>query len=788
MRWRSPQILMGLGFLLFFFSVFVVSGQLKAQADTSAPTLVSIQVSPTSIDVSSGPEDITVTVGFKDDSSGVDSWSVTFYSPSGTETLPVEGSPGLVSGTLTDGIFEGVSTLTQGSEEGIWSASIVTVSDVDGNTAQIDLSTHGVFLIQVGPSLEDLTPPDLVDISVSPTAVNVTTADGQVTVQAHLTDDLSGLYRFSGSFRSPSGRRSASFRSYNPVSGTSLDGVWEATALFPQYTEPGMWRCESLYVVDRVGNSATIDIEAAGMAMEVDVTSPPEDLTPPDVVNISVSPTAVDVTAADGQVTVQAHVTDDLSGLDYLYGYLYSPSGRRSLYLHSYSPVSGTRLDGVWEATALFPRYTEPGVWRCENVYVRDRVGNIANIDLQAAGMSLEVEVTSPLEDMAPPELLSMSVSPTVLDISEGDGQLIVQVHLTDDLCGVRRFNGKFHSPSGRRTVEFNSFTPLSGSRQDGVWEATALFPQYTEPGVWRCQSFYVVDRVGNSANIDLQASGLPLQLGIISVPPEIQLLLNPVAETNAVGDSHTLTAKVSLDSLPLQGAQVLFEVIEGPHLGTSGTEVTDDNGEAAFTYTGTLAGTDTIIVSVDTDADGEVDAAREATKVWQEVTGACCLPDGSCLEGTEDECSAEGGTYQGDGTDCSSACQNDGKRTICSILGDDSRQYAADGDTFEFQGAKGENVTVRLESSPPECGSGKRAVLILRSLGRGFPLFKRLNDALPLEMTVTLPVTGDYHVKVMESSGRAVIWGQKYEGDYCVTLEASPETVATFVPDLDVE
>ncbi|MGP1347714.1 MAG: hypothetical protein ACTS3F_13740 [Phycisphaerales bacterium] len=39
-------------------------------------------------------------------------------------------------------------------------------------------------------------------------------------------------------------------------------------------------------------------------------------------------------------------------------------------------------------------------------------------------------------------------------------------------------------------------------------------------------------------------------------------------------------------------------------------------------------------------------------------VTGACCLGDGSCQEGTEQACVNNGGTYQGDGTDCASvAC-----------------------------------------------------------------------------------------------------------------------------------
>jgi hypothetical protein len=32
---------------------------------------------------------------------------------------------------------------------------------------------------------------------------------------------------------------------------------------------------------------------------------------------------------------------------------------------------------------------------------------------------------------------------------------------------------------------------------------------------------------------------------------------------------------------------------------------------------------------------------------------GACCLADGTCVDATEGDCTAQGGTYQGDGTDC---------------------------------------------------------------------------------------------------------------------------------------
>jgi hypothetical protein len=454
-------------------------------ADNTPPMLISIAVSPTSVDVSAGSSDITVTVHLTDDSSGVASWSTTFVSPSGLQLLTVEASPGFVTGSLTDGTFSGMKTLPQGSEQGAWTASTLTVTDVAGNTANISLSTFGIFLIQVGPSKEDVTPPDLVSIEVTPTTVDVTGGDATVTVTAHLTDDLSGVQWLSGSFRSPSGHRYASFSGYR-ASGSSLDGQWQATVSFPQYTEPGTWRlyCSEyipdppyhrefpcVSVTDRVGNSAWIDLQAKGITLEVIVISPPEDVTPPDLVSIGVTPTTVDVTAGDATtVTVTAHLTDDLSGVQAVWGSFQSPSGRRGVGFDGYLET-GTSLDGVFRAGVFFPRFTEPGVWRPSNcweyipdppgyrqfpcVSVYDHVGNLAQIDLQAKGIDLQVEVISPVEDVVPPELQSVSVSPTAVDISAGDGTITVQAHLTDDLSGAQYFRGGFISPSGRHWANF---------------------------------------------------------------------------------------------------------------------------------------------------------------------------------------------------------------------------------------------------------------------------------------------------------------------------------------------
>ncbi len=77
-------------------------------------------------------------------------------------------------------------------------------------------------------------------------------------------------------------------------------------------------------------------------------------------------------------------------------------------------------------------------------------------------------------------------------------------------------------------------------------------------------------------------------------------ILLSPLNATNPVGTAHTLTAKVQNDNGdPVVGRTVNFEVLNGPHAGTNGSDVTDANGEATFTYNGINSGIDEIRASM---------------------------------------------------------------------------------------------------------------------------------------------------------------------------------------------
>jgi hypothetical protein len=96
-------------------------------------------------------------------------------------------------------------------------------------------------------------------------------------------------------------------------------------------------------------------------------------------------------------------------------------------------------------------------------------------------------------------------------------------------------------------------------------------------------------------------------------------LSLVPLTDTNPVGSSHTLTATlVDQAGNPIAGETITFTVTNGPHAVLTGTGVTDVNGEATWSYTGTTVGTDTIV------ATGAGETSNKAYKTWE--GGGCVV------------------------------------------------------------------------------------------------------------------------------------------------------------------
>ncbi len=104
-------------------------------------------------------------------------------------------------------------------------------------------------------------------------------------------------------------------------------------------------------------------------------------------------------------------------------------------------------------------------------------------------------------------------------------------------------------------------------------------------------------------------------------------LTLSPATTTQLVGQSVTETATL-LDGggKGLPNATVNFTVTSGPNAGLSGTAVTDNTGQASFTYSDTAPGTDIVIASVTTAYTVGPLQSNQTSILW---TGSDSLSNG---------------------------------------------------------------------------------------------------------------------------------------------------------------
>jgi hypothetical protein len=95
-----------------------------------------------------------------------------------------------------------------------------------------------------------------------------------------------------------------------------------------------------------------------------------DDTAPPVLMDFGFSPTSVDVTSGSQNVTFTLRITDDVSGFQRLYCYIFSPSENQyvMLYVYPRDRISGDAMDGVYQVNVTFGYGSESGIWYVRNM------------------------------------------------------------------------------------------------------------------------------------------------------------------------------------------------------------------------------------------------------------------------------------------------------------------------------------------------------------------------------------------------------------------------------------
>jgi hypothetical protein len=125
-------------------------------------------------------------------------------------------------------------------------------------------------------------------------------------------------------------------------------------------------------------------------------------------------------------------------------------------------------------------------------------------------------------EDTTPPTLVSLSVSPTVVDVSSSAQTVTVTAVITDDLSGVcadgdstcTHATSSIRSPSAEQSVLLGYPVAVSGD----TYTLSGTIPQYAEEGIWKDWSIQLTDKAGNMVVLDeadLLALGINAAVGV---------------------------------------------------------------------------------------------------------------------------------------------------------------------------------------------------------------------------------------------------------------------------------
>jgi hypothetical protein len=459
------------------------------------------------------------------------------------------------------------------------------------------------FILAVAPRLlaqSDTQPPQLVNETFTPVAVDVTSSSQTVVFQVHATDDLSGVGQVSIFLSSPSGMQTVFGDGAAP--GITLDTTVSVNVTIPRYAEPGNWMVNRIDLFDRVLNRNSLNtaaLSAAGFPTTLSVTDANPDTQAPTIGSISMSPNAVDVSSSAATVTVLVQFLDAQSGFSA--GNIFvanistlsdfeirSPSGKQSRFISilDWRLMSGTVNNGVWQASFSMPRYSEPGTWTISSIRTHDAAGNnrfFSPADLSSLGSSLNLSVTSTPFDITPPKLTGLVFTPSVINTSLGAQTIQTDFLMTDDLSGVGSwpdtpdisicFCALFFSPSGAQFTAAGSglsnVPPVSGTPLNGDWRFNASFPQFSEAGTWQVEVF-LRDNVRNLLilnNAQLGALGIPNTITVIkpSLVPD-GTISNPAAGGTVSDDVFGNRAQIIVPGGVLsQPTTVAIDVLQSP-------------------------------------------------------------------------------------------------------------------------------------------------------------------------------------------------------------------------------
>ncbi|MCK9368863.1 hypothetical protein M0R04_02695 [Candidatus Dojkabacteria bacterium] len=421
-------------------------------------------------------------------------------------------------------------------------------------------------------SAEDITPPDITSFVLDKNEVNTESGDVTVTITLRASDDISGIDSISGSITSVV--HETQVLSFQPIllegacddldeaisteglvgCGDAMDGIYQTSVTFLRGSAIGEWRT-SFQTADGLLNYgditfSSLESEFGVGSAKIDNIASTEDSTGPVMLDYSFDKVSINTEEGTDTLVLTARISDNMSGVaTNQYVRFYSPS---DVHLADFTfelqtgdcvgidadiDVSGLtgcgdNKDGIYIATAIIPQFSAKGVWNAEPLVLSDNLGNQSSDESFSATFTNAADV----EDITPPVLKSLSMTPTEFDASEGDVAITVTIGAEDAGVGILSADMSIKPLISSQTAQSLSFERISGTINDGVFTLGLTIPKDSKVGLWSIGIFSVSDSLGNSTTYDA--------LDLAALLPDLEIYL----VNQALADEVTIEQKWILE------------------------------------------------------------------------------------------------------------------------------------------------------------------------------------------------------------------------------------------------
>ena len=520
--------------------------------DFTAPAFSAITITPSSVDVTDSAQDVILQITAADDT------ALTGFFLKAPFASRQDMTPHRISGDESEGTYEVLITIPPHIAAGPADIS-VTATDIYGRRSEEDLS--GLLeVINTGPVD---TRPTLTSFEFEIDSIDVAGQTQDVIITVDAADDYGidsiVLELFQTRDDDPwyGDRIGVIDPEFTLISGDATDGTYEFVVKLPSYITP-MTIKAGVQLVDSLGQWASFGVFSGGIGLfdpELVVTNSGSTEPPTILTGLTLSPSPVDLSEDEQDVAVKIETSSSGSDIDFIHFHIPSAGISRGLdYNHGNYADLVESSRGTFEGRLRIPRNVGTGSYPViltitprsdldsnlefyyipiENTIV---YGGDSGDEFPNGAMAfLNVLNNGPI-DVEPPRLTSLSLSPSRVDVTNGDQEIVFSMGVSDDYkVDYANLSLSFEGKSSE--IYWHSFhAPDLGTSQEGIYSGTLEIPGHLEPGTLRA-SVDLRDEFGRRSTFTAGSQEDPMPDGILGT---IEVINRGAIDTPPV--LHSLT------------------------------------------------------------------------------------------------------------------------------------------------------------------------------------------------------------------------------------------------------